>query len=56
MNQDNYLKGLGAVGVLMSNDRWPTTAFDYVIPTSIVDAKQLQEIYKYVNSTKYMCP
>lgn len=53
MSQDYCLKELGEVGVLISDDEELKTAHSFVIPTSVIDIKQLeQQIYKYINSTK----
>lgn len=49
MSQDYWLKELGGVGVLISDDEELKTAHSFVIPTSVIDIKQ---IYKYINSTK----
>lgn len=52
LSQDYYLKELGGVEVLISDNEELKTAHSFVIPTSIIDIKQEQQIYKYINSTK----
>lgn len=52
MFQDYNVKELGGVGALISYEEELKTAHSFVIPTSIIDIKQEQQIYKYINSTK----
>lgn len=52
MSQDDYVKELGGVGLLVSSEDELKTAHSFVMPTSVIDLNQTQQIYKYIDSTK----
>lgn len=52
MSQDEYVKELGGVGLLVSSEDELKTAHSFVMPTSVIDLNQTQQIYKYIDSTE----